>query len=177
MTSSEKGSPVEARRPLAFEGRCPVETRRPLAFERLRPVETRRSLAFEGRCPVEARRSLVFEKRCPVEARRSLVFERRCPVEARRSLVFERRCPVETRRSLASEREPFFRRWALQCSDVHSFDAVAGIAILRVAEADSPFGSRSFGFLYSWRSWDLNGNREVAQLQRCANPFESYKVQ
>jgi hypothetical protein len=62
-----------------------------------------------------------------------------------------------------------YQRWV---SQLHSFDPTRGEAILKVAEADAPEDAPRGKINYSWRKWDLVGNREIARLQECANPFD-----
>jgi len=60
-------------------------------------------------------------------------------------------------------------RWI---SEIHSFDAIKGTAIIKVAEGDVPEGSAAIHYIYSWREWSLLTNGEVRVLRICANPFE-----
>ena len=62
-------------------------------------------------------------------------------------------------------------RWV---SELHSLDAENGVAIIKVAEGDSPWNSPSVNYNYSWRRWDLISNREVERLQECTSPFDAY---
>lgn len=64
------------------------------------------------------------------------------------------------------------RRWV---SKLYSFDPINGHAIIQVAEGDTPIGSSSTSFYYSWRKWDLLQNRELETLQECNDPFEPYE--
>jgi hypothetical protein len=56
------------------------------------------------------------------------------------------------------------RRWI---SELHSFDAERGDAIIKVGEADRPQPANSYQVLYSWRLWSVTANVEVARLQDC----------
>jgi hypothetical protein len=58
--------------------------------------------------------------------------------------------------------------------DVVELDAATGMAIIKVAQAMQPRHASAISYAYSWRSWDLKKNREVAVLQRCANPAQRY---
>jgi len=62
-------------------------------------------------------------------------------------------------------------RWV---SELHSFDAENGVAIIMVAEGDAPENSPSVHYNYSWRRWDLISNREIERLQECTSPFDAY---
>lgn len=64
------------------------------------------------------------------------------------------------------------RRWV---NGLHSLDPVRGHAVIRVAEADRPQPAPQMRLHYSWRRWDLLGNREVEKLQLCARPDAEYE--
>lgn len=63
-------------------------------------------------------------------------------------------------------------RWI---NGIDSFDPASGIAIIRVAEADAPMGSKVINYAYSWREWNLLTNSEVRLLRVCEHPFEKYQ--
>lgn len=63
------------------------------------------------------------------------------------------------------------RRWV---SEIASFDAGTGIAIIKVAEADAPMNAASISYAYSWREWNLFSNEEVRLLRICEDPLERY---
>jgi|ERR1043166_2161937 hypothetical protein len=63
------------------------------------------------------------------------------------------------------------RRWV---SQIHSFDATKGTAIVKMAEGDVPEGSPSIRYVYSWREWSILTNGEVRFIRTCADPFEKY---
>lgn len=63
-------------------------------------------------------------------------------------------------------------RWI---SDIHSFDAQTGQAVIKVAEGDVPeIGSTSVHYIYSWREWDVARNRELRLIRVCESfdPFD-----
>jgi hypothetical protein len=64
-----------------------------------------------------------------------------------------------------------YTRWV---ADIVELDAATGVAIVKVAEAMQPRHAKIISYGYSWRSWDLTKNQEVAVLQRCANPAQRY---
>lgn len=65
------------------------------------------------------------------------------------------------------------RRWV---SRIHRLYPDKGQAVLLMAEGDKPMYpivvGRGTRFHYSWRVWDLVGNREVKRLKDCEDPFE-----
>lgn len=61
------------------------------------------------------------------------------------------------------------RRWV---SQLHTIDATKGTAIIKVAEGDVPDGALPVNYIYSWREWNLQNNKEVRLIRTCANPFE-----
>jgi len=63
------------------------------------------------------------------------------------------------------------RRWV---NDLYSFDSLTGRAVIKVAEGDAPVWSSSVRFIYSWRSWDINTNKQIELLQICKDGFEPY---
>jgi hypothetical protein len=63
------------------------------------------------------------------------------------------------------------RRWV---SDLHSFDPVAGTALVRVGEEQPPDAAGSVHVEYTWREWDLVRNRQVRVLRVCGAPFEPF---
>lgn len=97
------------------------------------------------------------------------------------SLVWERLRDTEwtARRTISHEQfqsHHLFRRWI---ADIHSFDPEAGVAVIQVAEGDTPELAdesrlHSVAFHYSWRLWDLINNREVERLLNCDHPFQAY---
>jgi len=64
------------------------------------------------------------------------------------------------------------RRWV---ANLHSFDPETGRAIIQVAEGDAPVGAPDVHYIYSWREWDLEWNREVRLLALCKSPFDPYE--
>jgi hypothetical protein len=63
------------------------------------------------------------------------------------------------------------RRWV---DALHSFDPVAGHAIIKVGE-EIPLDKSYTGCAYSWREWDLLANREVRLFRVCEDPFEEFE--
>ncbi len=66
------------------------------------------------------------------------------------------------------------RRWF---SSIHSFDAVAATAIIKVAEAEAPDSAGTIQYVYSWREWDIKNNREIKTIRVCKDPFEPCDAQ
>jgi hypothetical protein len=62
-------------------------------------------------------------------------------------------------------------------SEVHSFDPSQGVAILKIAEGDAPDNAPVMNVSYSWRKWDLIGNKEIGRLQDCTSPFDPFIAQ
>ena len=92
------------------------------------------------------------------------------------SLVWERLVGAVWRTHLSITAAKFqstsdFTRWV---ADIHDLDATTGIAIMKVGEAMQPRGSRVVHFEYSWRSWNMETNRQVAVLERCNPPMQPY---
>lgn len=90
------------------------------------------------------------------------------------SLSFEVRDSDEWKPSAVISREQFqlgheARRWV---ADLHSFSPAAGTAIVQVAEGDRPHGSHSVHYVYSWRTWNLQENQQIALLKECKSPFD-----
>jgi hypothetical protein len=63
------------------------------------------------------------------------------------------------------------RRWV---SDLHSFDSVAGTAVVRVGEEQPPDPAGSVHVEYTWREWDVVRNRQVRLLRVCGAPFDPF---
>jgi len=64
------------------------------------------------------------------------------------------------------------RRWI---SDLHSFSPRSGVAVMQVAEGDQPTSALcATAFFYSWRSWDVFRNLEIARLKQCQSPFDPF---
>jgi hypothetical protein len=63
------------------------------------------------------------------------------------------------------------KRWV---SRIHSLNPQNGSRILKIAEFDQPQEARAKLVVYTWRSWNLVTNREVAVLQQCIEPFDAY---
>jgi len=63
------------------------------------------------------------------------------------------------------------RRWI---SEIHHFDAEKAIAVLKIAEGNAPENSGAISYIYSWRTWDVKNNREIATIHICDGPFEPY---
>jgi hypothetical protein len=61
------------------------------------------------------------------------------------------------------------RRWV---SRVHSIDPESGRAIISVGKGDVPEGNKCIHYHYTWREWDLRGNKEIAVLKLCKDPFD-----
>ncbi len=62
-------------------------------------------------------------------------------------------------------------RWV---SHLHSFDPSQGVAILKIGEGDAADNAPVMRVSYSWRKWDLIRNREIARLQECTSPFDTF---
>jgi hypothetical protein len=62
-------------------------------------------------------------------------------------------------------------RWIVE---LQSFDVKSGNAIIKVAEADMPFGSKTVSFGYSWREWSISNNVQTRFIRKCEDPFERY---
>jgi hypothetical protein len=63
-------------------------------------------------------------------------------------------------------------RWV---SNLESFDARTGTAVIKVAEYSSPQTNGtavSRAVIYSWREWSMTSNAEVRVLRVCKEPFE-----
>lgn len=68
------------------------------------------------------------------------------------------------------------KRWV---SDIHSFDASTGRAIIQVAEADVPMNhppEQEVNIQYSWREWNIRENRAVRYLATCKLPSDVYST-
>ena len=63
-------------------------------------------------------------------------------------------------------------RWI---SEIESLDPNTGHAVIKVAEGDAPEGSKSVSYVYSWREWDLNANKEIKTIRICVDPFEPFE--
>jgi hypothetical protein len=92
------------------------------------------------------------------------------------SLVWEVRAGDTWAERVVIPREEFgrgvLRRWV---SSLHSFDPAAGIAILKVGEEQPPDARGAVHVEYTWREWDLVGNRQVRLIRVCAEPFEQFE--
>ena len=67
------------------------------------------------------------------------------------------------------------RRWI---SSIHSFNADAGIAILKIAEGDAPEeNDGAISYIYSWRQWDVLNNLELETIRECTEPFEPFEAE
>jgi hypothetical protein len=65
------------------------------------------------------------------------------------------------------------RRWI---QEIHSFDPSTGYAIMKVAEGDVPrHEKKRTRFIYSWREWDVQNNREMQVLYFCKSPHDKYE--
>ena len=64
-----------------------------------------------------------------------------------------------------------YPRWV---SDLHSFDASQGVAIIQIGEGDAPDNAPVMRVSYSWRKWDLTANKEIARVQDCTSPFDPF---
>lgn len=65
-------------------------------------------------------------------------------------------------------------RWV---SQLHSFDATNGTAIIKVAEESLPrpfAGGVRVDVVYSWREWNILTNGEIRLIRICADPFEKF---
>ena len=94
------------------------------------------------------------------------------------SLLWERRSGTEWRKHHQLSQEDLQwqhpnRRWV---SRIHRLYAEKGQAVFLMAEGNKPMYPLVVGqattFYYSWRVWDLLGNREVRRLKDCEDPFE-----
>jgi len=62
-----------------------------------------------------------------------------------------------------------YQRWIME---LHSIQDFGDTATIKVGEASTEIGSSSARIEYSWRTWDLRRNVEVARLKDCENPFD-----
>ena len=97
------------------------------------------------------------------------------------SVVWERRFGNEWRKHHELSQDDIQwqhpnRRWV---SEIHSISPDDGFAVMKIAEGNKPMYPIRVGvatsFYYSWRLWDLIGNREVKRLKDCDNPFDPYE--
>jgi hypothetical protein len=77
---------------------------------------------------------------------------------------------------LVITREDFLRegprRWII---GLHSLDPAAGVAIIKIGE-ERARDDGGIHIEYSWRTWNLVENRQLAMLRVCAGPFEPFEV-
>jgi hypothetical protein len=92
------------------------------------------------------------------------------------SLVWENRTDGVWSERVVITREDFEQggrqRWV--CA-LHSFDSVAGNAIIKVGEKQPSDDMDSAKMEYTWQEWDLINNQEVRVFRVCAKPFEPFE--
>jgi hypothetical protein len=92
------------------------------------------------------------------------------------SLVWEVRTGDAWAERVVITREDFERgarrRWV---SALHNLDPAAGTAIIKVGEEQTPDARGVVHVEYSWREWDLAGNRQVRVFRVCASPHEPFE--
>jgi hypothetical protein len=59
-------------------------------------------------------------------------------------------------------------------SAIPSVTLTHGVAVLKIGEGDAPDNAPLMRVNYSWRKWDIIGNKEIARLQDCASPFDAF---
>ena len=94
------------------------------------------------------------------------------------SLVWERKHEDRWNAKMTISRADFQRgavhaRWV---SRVHSLQAEEGRAIIQVGEDGTPNEAGVVRTTYSWREWDLIGNKEIRTLRICNSPFDDFET-
>jgi hypothetical protein len=94
------------------------------------------------------------------------------------SIVWERRFGAEWREHHQLSQDDLQwqypnRRWV---TEIKTLLPNKGFAAVKMGEGNKPMYPVVIGqatnFYYSWRLWDLVGNREVKRLKDCESPFE-----
>jgi len=92
------------------------------------------------------------------------------------SLVWEVRAGDAWAERIVITREDFERGAPRRdVSALHSIDPASGTAIIKVGE-EQPHDARGVMHVeYTWRAWDLFGNRQLRVFRVCAGPFEPFE--
>lgn len=92
------------------------------------------------------------------------------------SIVWEHSDGVSWKRRARTLPRDLARAEIAFVSSIHSFDPAEGTAVIHAAamrpSVEEPGRTDA---VFSWRSWDLLNNRQIAILQECAVPWERYR--
>jgi hypothetical protein len=94
------------------------------------------------------------------------------------SMIWESKVDSKWKRKLIIRKSDFQGdakqvRWI---SEIHRLDPHSGCATIKVAEEGPPDSAGTVRVKYSWRDWDLVGNKQIRVIQECQSPQERFPL-